>query len=108
MGPIPSPEQVKLIDELGGATKVAAYLTEHFQRRTPLRPQSVSAWKTRGIPFAYRAALAIWANQRAVSVPSVFLNELPSPTVSSNVCTDSDDVAGDTAHGSDVPGWIDD
>ena len=42
-----------------------------------LKPQAVSNWRSRGIPFAYRAALALEAGSRDIGVPENFLGDLP-------------------------------
>lgn len=72
-------EQAALIRALGGATKVARKVTA----RTGIQvlPQSVDMWRKRGIPYRYRAALAIEARERNIGVPDNFLGEqIPEPT----------------------------
>ncbi len=74
----PNVDHRDLIDALGGPTKVAAIIkvrTGHV-----LKPQAVSNWRSRGIPFAYRAALALEAGSRDMGVPANFLGDLaPEP-----------------------------
>ncbi len=77
----PSLEQRQLIDNLGGPTKVV----EIIHRRTghKLKPQAISNWRVRGIPFRYRAPLALEAGERNIGVPIDFLGEqtpAPKPT----------------------------
>lgn len=73
--PRPSPEQAELIDNLGGPSIVAECLTKQLRLAPALRPQTVSQWKRRGIPYRYRAALAIEAREGGVCVPVGFLGE---------------------------------
>lgn len=73
--PRPSFEQAELIDNLGGPSIVAECLTNRLRLDPPLRPQTVSQWKTRGIPYRWRAALAIEAREGGVCVPVGFLGE---------------------------------
>jgi hypothetical protein len=75
--PVPTPEQAKLLADLGGASRVAEVLRARTQR--PLSPQAVSNWIKRGIPFRYRAPLAIEARERQLEVPPNFLGEEPLP-----------------------------
>ena len=69
----PSIEQLQLLDNLGGPTEVA----EIIHRRTgyKLTPQAISNWRVRGIPFRYRAPLALEAGERNIGVPIDFLGE---------------------------------
>ncbi|MCH8136901.1 MAG: hypothetical protein IIB77_13060 [Proteobacteria bacterium] len=74
----PSVEQRELIDNLGGPTEVGKII----QRRTghQLTPQAISNWRVRGIPFRYRAPLALEAGERNIGVPIDFLGEqTPAP-----------------------------
>jgi hypothetical protein len=71
--PAPSEELTRLIDELGGPQAVADLVEQRLGIR--LRRQAVSAWRNRGIPYRYRAALAIAARERAVGLPPNFLGE---------------------------------
>lgn len=73
--PRPSAAQIKLIDDLGGPTAVARLINERLALEAPLRPQAASMWKRRGIPYRYRAALAIEAQARKLRVPHGFLGE---------------------------------
>ncbi len=74
----PSPEQRQLIDDLGGPTKVAKII--HDRTGYQLTPQCASNWRTRGIPFRYRAPLALEAGERNIGVPADFLGEqVPAP-----------------------------
>jgi len=68
-------EQSELIDRLGGAKKVAGMLSRRTGDVTS--PQSVSNWRRRGIPFRFRAAMALEAGERGVGVPGNFLGEQP-------------------------------
>lgn len=75
--PTPSPEQAKLIDALGGPSAVARLVSNHLGRKDDeqMAPQTVCQWKKRGIPFCYRACLAIAARNRDIGVPPGFLGE---------------------------------
>lgn len=65
--------QAQLIVALGGAKKVSELI--HDRLGKPLRPQAVSQWRRRGIPYRYRATLAIEARERGIGVPPGFLGE---------------------------------
>jgi hypothetical protein len=54
---------------------VAGFVSEHFKLDPPLAPQAISQWKKRGIPYSYRACLAIRARGNNIGVPPGFLNE---------------------------------
>ena len=69
----PSAKQRKLIDDLGGPVSVAKTIKQRTGQT--LTPQAVSNWRSRGIPFAYRASLALEAAGRDIGVPKNFLNE---------------------------------
>ncbi len=71
----PSAEQQELIRNLGGPAKVARMLSARIVET--VRPTTVANWNARGIPFRYRAPLAIEARERGVSVPDNFLGEGP-------------------------------
>lgn len=74
----PLEEQAAFIDALGGPTDVAAMLV----RRTGERviQQTVSHWKKRGIPFFWRAHMALEAGERNIDAPPNFLNaQTPEP-----------------------------
>lgn len=75
--PKKSAEQAKLIDDLGGPSVVAGIVSDHLGLKgvNRLVPQTVSQWKRRGIPFAYRACLAIEARGKGIGVPAGFLGE---------------------------------
>ena len=74
----PSDEQRQLIDDLGGPTKVAKII--HQRTGYKLFPQAISNWRKRGIPFRYRAPLALEAGERNIGVPIDFLGEqMPAP-----------------------------
>ena len=77
--PTPSDEQAKLIEDLGGPTAVIGFVNDHLGYKPDdpdrLCPQTASMWKKRGIPFAYRACLAIRAREKNIGVPAGFLNE---------------------------------
>lgn len=73
--PNPSARHVVLIDELGGPTIVAALVSASIGLSPELKPQAVSMWRRRGIPYRYRAPLAILAREKCVNVPPGFLGE---------------------------------
>jgi len=73
----PSIEHRKLIDDLGGPTEVVKMM--HVRTGHKLTPQAVSNWRTRGIPFRYRAPLALEAGARHIGVPFDFLGEQIPP-----------------------------
>ncbi len=74
--PVPAKDHAKLIDQLGGPSEVARIVSKHIGREDdPIVPQAACQWKKRGIPFAYRACLAIKAREKGVSVPPGFLGE---------------------------------
>lgn len=74
--PQPSEAQAELIDALGGPTAVAKMVSHRIgMAESPLRPQAASMWKKRGIPYRYRAPLAIEARERGIAVPPGFLGE---------------------------------
>lgn len=79
MKPEPCDEHNKLLDDLGGNLEVARIVTAHFNLIKPLSRQAVYLWRRRGIPFAYRACLAIYARELGFDVPPRFLNEAPNP-----------------------------
>lgn len=56
-----------LIDKLGGPTAIAEALQ--------CTPNAVSNWRTRGIPWKQRPAIAKLALDRAVSLPNGFWGE---------------------------------
>lgn len=77
-GAKPSKEQRQLIDRLGGPKA----LVEIVRLRTgfTLTTQAISNWRRRGIPFRYRAPLALEAGERNIGVPIDFLGEqTPTP-----------------------------
>ena len=57
----------KLIDDLGGNTALAKALD--------LTPNAISNWRTRGIPWKMRPAIARLANEKAVPLPNDFWGE---------------------------------
>lgn len=71
--PTPSKDHLELINALGGPTVVAEMMKKRLNIR--LKPQAVSNWARRGIPFRYRAPLAIEAREHDVGVPANFLGE---------------------------------
>lgn len=73
--PQPSEAHTNLLYALGGPSKVAEIVNIRLGLEKPLRPQAVSNWVNRGIPFCYRAVLTIEANERDIDVPAGFLNE---------------------------------
>lgn len=78
--PQPSVAQSELIDALGGPKAVAEMVSQRIGLvETPLRPQSASMWKARGIPYRYRAAIAIEARERGIGVPAGFMGEGHEP-----------------------------
>lgn len=94
--PAPSPDHIALIDSLGGPTAVAEAVSRRLGIAPPLTPQSVSMWKVRGIPWRYRAMLAIMAREDEVSCPPGFLGE---PTPQQKPAAGADDLE-------EVPGWL--
>jgi len=75
MKPTAGPEVSALIDALGGPTEVSRIVTAHFNIHTPMTPQAICNWKRRGIPWAYRACLAMHARDQSIDVPENFMNE---------------------------------
>jgi hypothetical protein len=75
--PPSAPEHSKLIDDLGGPLAVAKIVGAHIGREAdnPFSPQNVTQWRWRGIPFRYRACLAIRAREKNIGVPKGFLGE---------------------------------
>lgn len=75
--PRPSPAQSQLLDAIGGPKKVAELVNDRLKLEgdDALLPQAVSMWKVRGIPYRYRAILAIEARERSIGVPAGFLGE---------------------------------
>lgn len=69
--PEPSAEQAKLIDDLGGPLAVSEMVRARTGHKNT--PQAISMWKRRGIPYRYRAALMIEAQERGIGVPAGFL-----------------------------------
>lgn len=80
--PQPSAAQSELIDALGGPTAVAEVVSKRIglAEEESLCSQAVSMWRKRGIPYRYRAPLAIEARERSIDVPAGFLGESVSPT----------------------------
>lgn len=75
--PRKSEAQTRLIKELGGPTAVANLIGDEMGYR--LRPQAVSMWIARGIPYVYRPTLALAAGRIGIEVPPDFLRYVPSP-----------------------------
>ena len=75
--PQPSAAQSELIDALGGPKAVAEMVSRRIglPEEDELCPQAASMWKRRGIPFRYRAPLAVEARERGIGVPPGFLGE---------------------------------
>lgn len=75
--PRPSEAHVDLIDALGGPKEVIGFINQHLNLPADesMCPQTCSMWKRRGIPFRYRAPLAIMASERGIDVPRGFLGE---------------------------------
>jgi hypothetical protein len=73
--PEPSNELSELIDELGGPVKVVEILQRRIGAR--ITAQAVSNWRRRGIPYRYRAPLALEAAERQIGVPVNFMGEQP-------------------------------
>ena len=68
--PEPSPEQAKMIEDLGGPKSVANAINERLT--TDLTGQAVSNWKTRGIPYRFRGLLVVMAQAKGVATPPDF------------------------------------
>lgn len=66
--------QSDLIDRLGGPTAVAELVSTQKRLERPLTSQAVSMWRTRGIPWSYRPAIAKEATARGLPVPDGFLD----------------------------------
>ncbi len=77
--PNPSPEQNLLLRDLGGPTKVSRLIK--VRTGLTVSRQAVSNWFQRGIPFRYRAPLAIEAREQGVGVPAGFLGEQPPAAI---------------------------
>lgn len=60
----------RLIDALGGGTKVGAELTKHGHK---IDRATVYKWKINGVPWRWRQAVADIATRKDVAVPSGFL-----------------------------------
>lgn len=71
--PRPSAAQNELIDKLGGPKTVSEIVLDYFGE--VIRPQAVSMWKKRGIPYAYRASLAAECKKRRIAVPDGFMGK---------------------------------
>ena len=76
--PDPSEEHIRLIRRIGGPTKVASLVNDRLRLPRPLTPQAVSNWLRRGIPFRYRATLALAASELGFGVPAGFMGEAPA------------------------------
>ena len=61
----------RLIDALGGATKLARAITERAPE-VALTPQAVSRWRKMGIAHRCRGIVAAIARERSVAVPYGF------------------------------------
>lgn len=73
--PAASADHNRLLTSLGGCAAVARMLSQRMGIDPPITRQAVTNWRTRGIPFAYRATLAIYARELGKSVPPGFLGE---------------------------------
>lgn len=73
--PEATPATNQLITELGGPAEVARMLNGRLRLDPPIKRQTVSNWKQRGIPYGYRAAMAIHAREMGKGVPPGFLGE---------------------------------
>lgn len=60
----------RFIDDLGGPTAVAEAIRYRMGRG--LTSQAVSNWKRRGIPYRYRGALTVLAQEKEVETPADF------------------------------------
>ena len=103
MKPAASAATSKLIDDLGGSTAVSDLISKHFDIQPVLTPQAVSNWRRRGIPFCYRACLAIKGREAGVDVPAGFLNEgVPAMPADEG----PDTLTLKKSIGNDLPGWL--
>lgn len=69
-GSRPAEDHSQLIADLGGATAVAGAIKSRLGIR--LTSQAVSNWKRRGIPFRYRGALVVLAQEKGAKTPADF------------------------------------
>ena len=68
----PDEQHKELIDAMGGPTSVAYIISARIGKEPPLKPQTVSMWRLRGIPYRYRGPLAVEARERNIPTPSDF------------------------------------
>lgn len=77
--PVPSEEHWQFILDLGGPIVIARRMDDHFGiDGKPRTGQSVSNWKSRGIPFFVRGLLVIMANEKEIPAPANFFNTEPN------------------------------
>lgn len=77
-GPEVCEEHAKFIEDLGGPKAVADHLTERLNLIRPVTGPAVSNWKVRGIPYRYRGALVVMAQDKEdVSTPKDFFGINP-------------------------------
>lgn len=77
--PSPSPAQCALLDALGGPKEIAAHVSASLNLLPCLKPQAVSNWRRRGIPYAYRPILQRMAKHAGISVPDEFMQPERAP-----------------------------
>jgi len=63
----------QIIDKLDGTRAVMDAVNAALPGKKPLALSSVSVWKTRGIPWRYRALIARMARERNILLPADFL-----------------------------------
>lgn len=68
----PYPDQVALIDNLGGPKAVSEIIIQRSGRN--ITGQAISMWKQRGIPYNYRVLLMREAAGRGLEIPKNFLD----------------------------------
>lgn len=71
--PAPSNAQCALLDALGGPKDIAVQVSAILNLVPALKPQAVSNWRRRGIPYAYRPILQRMAKGAGISVPDDFM-----------------------------------
>lgn len=64
-------EHARLVDALGGGTKIARWLTE--QSGELVDCEAVYKWKRNGVAWRWRPLLAQLARQRGIALPPQFL-----------------------------------
>lgn len=85
--PTPSPSQCALIDALGGPKTIADKVSDTLNITPRLKPQAVSNWRRRGIPYAYRPILQRMARSAAVRLPDDFMQPERAPA---RLCDDDE------------------